>query len=337
MAQGSGIGTSVGDLLDKEYVTAWGDGNAMVTFGDFRLGQKGALESARIYSTVTHDAGATWTTPVLISGDALFAFVSTPIATADGRIFVAYEDFTHFDNGRDDYAVAELDPDTGRPDRGPVQGRHPDRRHHRLPDRARPPDLPGLDLPLLVRRQHRGRSHRRRPPRRRLVGHAQQPAPRPGKPVRGGHELRHDRQPVVRRRADLVRRPSRSSCRATSSRAGARTTPTGLLRIGFFDRQYDAANHQYGYTLATETSAGSLSFSTDELTTVRSDPTKNNRWFAATLDPDFPFATSFIGDYSGIAATPSGGVVAVWTDLRNQVSFAGGTGADEDVYFATSP
>ena len=114
-----------------------------------------------------------------------------------------------------------------RSDRGPVQGRHPDRRHHRLPDRARPPDLPGLDLPFVVRRQHRGRSHRWRPPRRRMVGHAQQPAPRPGKPVRGGHELRHDRQPVVRRRANVVRRPSRSSCRATSSRAGAPTTPTG--------------------------------------------------------------------------------------------------------------
>ena len=53
--------------------------------------------------------------------------------------------------------------------------------------------------------------------------------------------------------------------------------------------------------------------------------------------PDFPFANSFIGDYSGIAATPSGGVVAVWTDLRNQVSFAGRTGADEDVYFAKAP
>ena len=111
----------------------------------------------------------------------------------------------------------------------------------------------------------------------------------------------------------------------------------GLLRIGFFDRQYDPANHQYGYTLATEASAGSLSFSTSELTTARSDPTKNNRWFAATLEADFPFATTFIGDYSGIAATPSGGVVAVWTDLRNQVSFAGRTGADEDMYFAESP
>jgi hypothetical protein len=112
---------------------------------------------------------------------------------------------------------------------------------------------------------------------------------------------------------------------------------SGHLRIGFFDRSYDPANHAYGYTVATETTPGSLTFSTQELTTVRSDPTKNNRWFAATLNAQFPFANSFIGDYSGIAATPSGGVVAVWTDLRNQVSFAGRTGADEDIYFAKAP
>ena len=44
VAAGSSIETSVGDLLDKEYVAAWGNGNAIVTYGDFRLGQKGALD-----------------------------------------------------------------------------------------------------------------------------------------------------------------------------------------------------------------------------------------------------------------------------------------------------
>ena len=63
VAHGSGVGTSVGDLLDKEYVTAWGNGNALITYGDFRLGQKGAAQSGQIFSTVTHDAGATWSTP----------------------------------------------------------------------------------------------------------------------------------------------------------------------------------------------------------------------------------------------------------------------------------
>src|SRR5437667_405808 len=33
---------------------------------------------------------------------------------------------------------------------------------------------------------------------------------------------------------------------------------SGKLRIGYFDRSYDPANHMYGYTLATETSWGSL-------------------------------------------------------------------------------
>ena len=59
VAAGSGNETSVGDLLDKEYVAAWGNGNAIVTYGDFRLGQKGAFVSARIYSSVTHDGGRT--------------------------------------------------------------------------------------------------------------------------------------------------------------------------------------------------------------------------------------------------------------------------------------
>ena len=256
VAQGSGNGTSVGDLLDKEYVTAWGDGNAIVTFGDFRLGQKGALESGRIYATVTHDAGATWTTPVLVSGDALFAFVSTPIATADGRIFVAYENFTHFDNGRDDYEVAELDPDTGARIAGPFKV-------DTLIDGA-------TDYPIALGRQTYQDSifrswsagniaadpDQRRPPRRRLVGHAQQPAARPGRPVRGGDELRHDRQPVVRRRAHVVRARRDRRCRGDQFQGWGAYDANGLLRIGFFDRQYDAANHQYGYTLATETSAG---------------------------------------------------------------------------------
>ncbi len=63
VAAGSGNFGSVGDFLDKEYVAAWGDGNAIVTFGDFRQGPHGSFLSARIYSTVTHDVGQTWTAP----------------------------------------------------------------------------------------------------------------------------------------------------------------------------------------------------------------------------------------------------------------------------------
>src|SRR5205814_4831898 len=83
---------------------------------------------------------------------------------------------------------------------------------------------------------------------------------------------------------------------------------TGALRIGLFDRRYDAANNQYGYSLATERLPGALRFGTVQLTTALSDPTRGNRWFAATLNPAFPFATTFLGDYSNIAARPSGGI-----------------------------
>jgi hypothetical protein len=47
----------------------------------------------------------------------------------------------------------------------------------------------------------------------------------------------------------------------------------------------------------------------------------------------FPHATAFLGDYSNIAATADGGVVAYWTDMRNGVTFAGVTRKGEDAYF----
>jgi hypothetical protein len=52
------------------------------------------------------------------------------------------------------------------------------------------------------------------------------------------------------------------------------------------------------------------------------------------LRRSYPFATAFLGDYSGIAATADGGVVALWTDMRNSVTFGGRTGHGEDVYFS---
>ena len=52
VAAGSGTAGSVGDLLDKEYVAAWGDGNAIVTYGDFQLGQlAGDRKSTRLNSS----------------------------------------------------------------------------------------------------------------------------------------------------------------------------------------------------------------------------------------------------------------------------------------------
>src|SRR5262249_57571248 len=79
---------------------------------------------------------------------------------------------------------------------------------------------------------------------------------------------------------------------------------SGKLRIGFFDRSVDPANHKYGYTLATERTGGSLSFTKAVISTVDSDPTTGDRWFARNVNPAFPHATAFLGDYSNIAPPP---------------------------------
>src|SRR5207253_4323656 len=121
VAAGSGTETSEGDLLDKEWVAAWGNGNAIVTYGDFRLGQKGSFISAKIYSSVTHDGGNTWSTPQLISGTLDEAFVSTPVVAADGRIYVSFLNTTDLNTGRDDYEVVEVSPATGARLSGPVK------------------------------------------------------------------------------------------------------------------------------------------------------------------------------------------------------------------------
>ena len=55
------------------------------------------------------------------------------------------------------------------------------------------------------------------------------------------------------------------------------------------------------------------------------------------VNPAFPNATTFLGDYSNIAAVPSGGIVAYWTDLRKQACFLGTCGHGQDAFFAAAP
>ena len=82
---------------------------------------------------------------------------------------------------------------------------------------------------------------------------------------------------------------------------------------------------------------GSLSFSFTQLTTTLSDPTMNDRWFSGnTANASFPHPTTFLGDYSGIAATPSGGIVSLWTDMRLNVCYLGRCGGGENSFFAAA-
>ncbi len=338
VASGSGNSGSVGDLLDKEYIAAWGAGNAIVTYGDFRLLQKGAFSTGQIYATVTHDFGRTWTAPVVISGALDQAFVSVPTVAADGRIYVAFLNTTDLVTGRDDYEVVEVSPATGARVAGPfkvattIDGR--------------------TDYPIALGSQ----TYQDSVFRTWAAGNIT------ADPTNAAHlavvwsDMRNSTLPapadpyVAKTNSDVIVSQSFDRGRTWSAPV-ALTLPrdqwmpwgaydgAGRLRIGTFDRQYDSANHLYGYTLATETAAGSLTFGTMQVSTALSDPTRDNLWFAVTLNPSFPAANAFIGDYSNIAVVPgvAGGVVSYWTDLRLQACFAGVCGHGEDAFFARTP
>jgi hypothetical protein len=331
IAQGSGNEGSVGDLLDKEYVAGWGNGNAIVTYGDFRLGQKGSFVSSVIYASVTHDGGNTWTKPVIISGSDNEAFVSTPVVTANGHIFVSFLNTADLTTGRDTVEVVEVSPTTGAALSAPT--------HVALA-------IDGFtDYPIAFGRQ----TYQDSVFRTWAAGNIAADPTNPSHLAVEWSDMRNSPTPApsdpytAKTNSDIIVSESTDGGQ-TWSAPDALTLPgdqfmgwgvfdtSGQLRLGFFDRQYDGANHKYGYSVATETSPGT--FATTQVTTVLSDPTTGDRWFRRTVNAGFPAATAFMGDYSNIASDPStGGVVAYWTDMRNPASFAGLTLSGEDAYF----
>ena len=351
VATGTGNFTSVSrNVLDKEAITAWGHGNAMVTWTKYNDGQHGSYISSPIMASVTHDGGKTWSTPAEISGSAAFCIGATggtkcnqdqgsvPVVGADGFVYVSFMNFAEpTTTGRDQYLVVRVDPTTGHRVAGPWKV-------SLIYDGF-------TDMPIAAGRPTYQDSQFRSWSFGNIASD----------PTTAGHlavvwyDMRNSTLPAP---ADPYAAATNSDVIVSQSWNGGVTWSApkaltiardqfqgwaaydtdGLLRIGFFDRSYDAANHKYGYTLATESSSGSLTFAMTQLTTVLSDPTKNDRWFSGvTPNPAFPHPTTFLGDYSGIAANPAGGVVAVWTDMRESITFAGRTGADEDMFFAAAP
>jgi hypothetical protein len=346
VAAGSGVETSVGDLLDKEYVAAWGAGNAIVTYGDFRLGQKGSFVNGRIYSVVTHDFGKTWTSPHLISGGLDEPFVAVPTVASDGRIYVAFMNTGDLTTGRDTYEVVEVDPATGARIAGPF-------------------DV-GLvidgftDYPISIDfRPTYQDSQFRSWAAGNITADPTNPAhlavvwsdmrnsvlPAPTDPGTSPYAAVTNSDVIVSQSFDNGRHWSASP--AAVPLPGDQFQPwgaydaSGTLRIGTFDRSTDPANHRYDYSLMTETAPGALTFSTTPVSTVSSQPTRDSRWFARTVIPSFPRATAFLGDYSNIAVVPgTTHVAAYWTDMRLQNCWALPAGCGlhgEDAFFALAP
>src|SRR5436190_1425993 len=72
VAGGTGSFHRKGVLHDHPILTAWGDGNVLVTWIRYVFGPHFIIASAPVYDSVSHDGGDTWTTPTNISGSADF-------------------------------------------------------------------------------------------------------------------------------------------------------------------------------------------------------------------------------------------------------------------------
>ncbi|MCU1307195.1 MAG: neuraminidase, partial [Acidobacteriaceae bacterium] len=343
VAHGTGNSGSPGKFLDKPYITAWGNGNAIVTFTIFNQGQKGSYISSPIYASVTHDGGNTWSAPAQISGSAAFCLGSAggtacdqdqgsvPAVAADGSIYVAFESLQNATNGRDQYLAVKVSPTTGQRVAGPFKVAN-------LIDGITDYPIDAEGRQTYQDSQFRTWS----------LGNIT------ADPTNASHlavvwsDMRNSTLPAP---ANPYAAVTNSDIIVSQSTDGGVTWSapvaltvsndqfmpwgaydnTGKLRIGYFDRKYDSANHMYGYTLATEGTAGSLTFSFAEVTTTLSDPTKNDRWFSGlTVNPAFPHPTAFLGDYSNITSAPDGHVANYWTDMRLNVCFAGRCGFGED-------
>jgi hypothetical protein len=341
---GTGVFSGPGLSNDKEYIAAWGHGNAIVTWTEYNDGIGGSYISSPIFASVTHDGGNTWSKPVEISGSAQFCIgaqggntcnqdqFSVPAVAADGSIYVAFVNFAEpTTTGRDQYLVVKVDPSTGQRVAGPYQV--------------------GLvydgftDYPINIDgRQTLQDSEFRTNPSGDIVADPTNPQHLAvvWSDTRNGLATSSDPYSTTTNSDVIVSQsftggqswsaPTAIPARGDQFQPWGAYGADGRLRIGYFDRSYDAANHQYGYTLATETVAGSLNFGTTQLTTALSDPTKDVRWFSGrTPNPDFPHPTTFMGDYSGISLR---GTTALWTDLRLQTDFAGRSGSSEDAFYA---
>ena len=346
---GTGNFSGPGISNDKEYLTAWGDGNAIVTWTVFNQGIGGSYINSPIYASVTHDAGRSWSAAVEISGSAAFCVGasggnacdqdqgSTPVVAADGSIYVSFLSTRETTNYRNYYLVVKLDPNTGKRVAGPFKVAD-------LVDGLTDYPVNIDDTQTYQDSQFRSWS----------MGNMA------ADPTDASHlavvwsDMRNSVLPAP---SDPYSAITNSDVVVSQSMDGGQTwsapqalelpgdqfmpwgayDSNGRLNIGFFDRSYDPANHAYGYTLATETTAGSLNFSMSQVSTELSDPTQGTRWFSGrTPNPDFPNPTTFLGDYSGIASGPNG-IVAYWTDLRETVTFPPRTGTGEDAYFGLVP
>ncbi len=353
VAAGS-LGDRGGIYNDHPQLTAWGGGHVLVTWIREVFGSDANLASAPVYDAASNDSGRTWLEPHNISGSAPFC-VGRAAANACDQTFgnaVAYgragavvtfqQTYDEAPDasaalGRNKYLSVIVDPGSGIRVRGPylVGQAYDGITEHDYPVTAGGVQTVhdsqfGLDGMGNVAADPTDRTGRHFA----VVWTDDRNAPHPVDP--DPYTATTDADIIVSQTLDSGRTwspPSAIHEPNDQFMPWAAFDQGGRLRVGFFDRSYDPANDKYGYTLATELTPGSLTFSAVQLSTALSDPTRDNTASRGTINPAFPNPAVSIGDYTAVAAGPSF-IAALWTDLRETGCVNGRCGFRQDAYFA---
>ncbi len=338
---------------DHPQLTAWGHGNVLVTWIRDSFGPDG-LVSAPVYDSVSHDRGVTWTPPTEISGSAPFC-TGRAGGTACDQTFgnsVAYgragavvtfqqtkEEAPDAEAalGRNRYVAVVVDPESGAPVGGPHlvgqafdginEGDYPVNVGGTQTVHDSQFSLDGMGNVTVDPTDRSGRHLA-------VVWTDDRRADRPVDP--DPYQAVTDADIIVSETRDGGRtwsRPAAIHLPNDQFMPWAAYDHRGRLRVGFFDRSTDPANHTYRYALASELAPGSLTFSIAQVASVPSDPTRDNSASRGTVNPAFPNPAVSIGDYSAVAVGP-GFIATLWTDLRETGCVDGRCGFRQDAYFA---
>lgn len=338
---------------DHSTLAAWGHGNVVVTWIPYVVDSSGNLVTVPMKAAVSHDRGAHFGAPHVVSGAAPQCVGLTAPHACDqawgnavdvsgtGELLATFFSTTKYrpdgstNLGRNFHFAVRLDPTTGARAGGPY---FIGKAYDGISTHDYPVNVDGRqtlhDSQLRILMQGNIASDPTDPGHFAVVWFDDRSAPHPvsSDPYRAVT----DSDIIVSQTRDHgVHWSAPAPIREVGDQffGWAAYDALGRLRIGYFDRGYDTANHRYGYTVATEARSGTLHFLLTQVTTTLSDPTRGNRWFAVDADPRFPRATRFLGDYSGIATTPDH-VIAVWTDQRIRSCRLGPCGAGQDTFAA---
>ena len=314
---------------DKNWIAAGAGGNVYVTWTLFRF------NSSRIMEAVSHDHGATWSSPIMVSDSAHFSDQgSSPAVAPDGTVYVAYEGNQASDVTKDQTVLARstdggltftnvevgrVYDDVGCYPANVAQGRarlsFEQFRVNSLPSLAIDPTTGGLAIAWSDDQNNAGCAAGAA----KFSGLTNNQV----KLVTSADGITWTAPNIITKGADKV-----------YPAVGANA---GRIVVGYYARDYSpvptAADHSCGRGFL-DTSDPAYPFSAPvymDLAPVCLDYafssstdgyTSETRVSTQSSNPYIEFAGSFIGDYTGVAVDSAGGAHTVWTDFRGHPGLA---------------